>query len=201
MIYVSGLMDTLASPVGGIITYMGACARRWARSARPAASVAERQRRPSRAARRPPGPPPVTDTRLIDFNGSVEHAIRALIAWIEDGIAPAPDSRFDYADGRYTLPATAPSARDPPVVTASANGVVAATVAVGEPVRLTVNAEVPPGVGTIIVAEWDFDGTGSWPYRHDLDGSATQIEATSTRLREPGTISRSSASPRTRTVT
>jgi len=34
----------------------------------------------------------------------------------------------------------------------------------------------PPGAGTIIAADWDFDGTGSFPFSHDgIHGSATSV--------------------------
>ncbi len=40
---------------------------------------------------------------------------------------------------------------------------VRAEVAVGEPVSFSALVEVPPGTGTIIAAEWDFEGGGDFP--------------------------------------
>ena len=141
--------------------------------------------------RRPAGPPPVTATRLVDYDGSVEHAIRALIAWVEDGVGPPADTRFRYEDGRFTLPETANERLGiQPVVAASANGETATSARVGEPVRLTVTAEAPPDAGSIVGAEWDFDGTGGWPYRHEIPpgGARALLEATVERAFErPGT--------------
>jgi hypothetical protein len=35
-----------------------------------------------------------------------------------------------------------------------------------------------PGAGTIVRAEWDFDGTGSWPRQHQLDGATARVRET-----------------------
>ena len=46
-------------------------------------------------------------------------------------------------------------------------------VAVGEPVTVEMQATVPPGAGTIVAAEWDFDGQGQFPFSHGgIDGTA-----------------------------
>ena len=46
----------------------------------------------------------------------------------------------------------------------------------GEPVVLDAAVEVPAGAGSIIAVEWDFDGTGTWPYVHDgIDGTASAV--------------------------
>ena len=178
MIYIANLKDTLASPVGGTVTYMGRV------RAQMGDGGDERLRvwlndnaghlSPSR---RPPGPPPTVDTRIVDYNGSVEHAVHALVRWVEDGIEPPADTRFGYEDGRIRLPAGASERQGiQAVVSVTANGAVAAVARVGEPVRLAVSVEVPPGAGTVISAEWDFDGSGAWPYRHDPDGGSASFE-------------------------
>ena len=50
-----------------------------------------------------------------------------------------------------------------PVVSVTANGGALATVAVGEPVTLSVHAEAPAAGGTIVSVQWDFDGKGALP--------------------------------------
>jgi hypothetical protein len=49
------------------------------------------------------------------------------------------------------------------VVHLTANGAARADVAVGEAVEFTAVVEVPPGTGTIVAAEWDFEGNGDFP--------------------------------------
>ena len=77
-----------------------------------------------------------------------------------------------------------------PVATATANGGVRADVGVSDPVTLVVHAAVPPEAGSIISVEWDFDGSGAFPYRHDgVDGSSSELTLSTTRTYDtPGTF-------------
>ena len=94
----------------------------------------------------------------------LEQALRDVAAWAEHGIAPPPSSNYELVDGQILLPATAAERRGiQPVVTLTAHGGERADVAVGEPVAFSALVEVPPGAGTIVAAEWDFDGRGDYP--------------------------------------
>ncbi len=49
-------------------------------------------------------------------------------------------------------------------------------------------AEVPPGAGTIVSVEWDFDGSGTFPFSHDVDGTQSALSlSTSHRFATQGT--------------
>jgi hypothetical protein len=130
-------------------------------------------------------------TYLIPFMGSVQQAVRDMIAWIEDVTPPPASTGFRFsADEGMALRPTAEMRRGvQPVVVATANGAIRADVAVGEAVRFEVEAEAPPGAGTIVAAEWDFDGAGLWPIKHaGIDGNATRIALTVIhRFDRPGT--------------
>jgi hypothetical protein len=128
----------------------------------------------------PPGKPPVLSTRLIDYSGCLEQTIRDLVDWVEHGREPSPTSGHTLtADQGLVLAPTATERLGiQPVVHASVDGDVRADIAPGSTVVLQAEVEVPPGGGTIIAAEWDFDGTGAWEYRYDCDG--TQAKATFT---------------------
>jgi hypothetical protein len=111
-----------------------------------------------------------------------------LAAWVEQGIRPS-ETNFEYADGKITL---APSAAErdgiQPVVQVRPNGVSRAEVLVGEEVTLDVHAEVPAGAGTIISVKWDFDGSGTYPFAHEVDGTASSTDLTTTHSwPRPGT--------------
>jgi len=71
----------------------------------------------------------------------------------------------------------------------TANGRSRAEVGVGEDVEFTAEIVVPPGTGTIVTAEWDFEGAGDFPHPTEgLDGSATRLGLTTTyAFSEPGT--------------
>ena len=112
-----------------------------------------------------------------------------LIDWVENGAEPSGTS-YTFADGQVRLP---PSAAErggiQPVASATANGATRAEMKAGEPVTLTVTAAVPPGTGTIISVEWDFDGTGTYPSRHEgIDGTAAELTVSTTHAyQRPGT--------------
>jgi hypothetical protein len=61
-------------------------------------------------------------------------------------------------------------------------------VSVGEPVTLEVRAQTPPGAGTIVDAAWDFDGSGTYPFAHDVDGTKSEVTFVTTHQWDrPGT--------------
>jgi hypothetical protein len=129
-------------------------------------------------------------TLSIDYFGCVAQAVRDVIAWVEDGVAPAPSTSYDYVDGQVLMPASA-AARGgiQPVVRASANGAERAEVAVGAPVTLSAEAEVPPGTGGLVSVEWDFDGSGAFAFKHDdFKVGASQVSVSTTHTYDaPGT--------------
>ena len=118
----------------------------------------------------PPQPNRAAATWLVNSQGMIEQSLHDLIHWVERGETPV-GTRFSFADGKVQLPASAAERGGiQPVVSMKANGSARAEVGVGETVELQVQAEVPPGAGTIIAVEWDFDGKGTFPARHEVTG-------------------------------
>jgi len=110
-------------------------------------------------------------------------------AVVEEDVAPASTS-YQYVDGQVRLPATAAERGGvQPVVSVTANGGALATVSVGEPVTLSVQADTPAAGGTIVSVQWDFDGQGTYPYSDpSVDGTATSVTLTTTHTYDaPGT--------------
>jgi hypothetical protein len=136
----------------------------------------------------PSDPHRANRTWLIEYGPMVEQSLADLAAWVEQGVDPA-GTAFEYQDGKVTLPATAAERGGiQPVVSVSANGATRTEVKVGEEVTLAVHAEVPPGAGTVIAVKWDFDGSGSYPYAHDIDGTMATVDlSTSHAFDRPGT--------------
>lgn len=109
---------------------------------------------------------PAPSTRLIDYSGAHEAALDAMVAWVEQGRLPpaSTEYHFDQMDKSLYLPATAEQRSGiQPIVRATVNGEVRADAGIGEEVVLAVEAEVPPGAGSIVEIAWDFDGSGNWP--------------------------------------
>jgi hypothetical protein len=125
---------------------------------------------------------------LIDYMPFIEQSVADLISWVEDGVEPV-DTAFDFIENTVILSQDAGERRGiQAVISATANGGERAEVAVGEAVELELTATVPPGAGTIVSADWDFDGTGFFPFRHDgIDGSdATVTLSTTHTFDKPG---------------
>ena len=76
-------------------------------------------------------------------------------------------------------------------MTLTANGGARAEVAVGDVVEFSALVEVPPGAGTIVGAEWDFEGAGDFPVVAPFDNEASSYASktltTSYAFSAPGT--------------
>jgi hypothetical protein len=106
---------------------------------------------------------PARATRIVNYRGVLEQALRDVAAWVERGIGPPPSTNYEYLDGQIRLPLTAAERGGvQPVVELTANGGNRADVAVGVPVAFSAHIEVPAGGGVIVGAEWDFDGSGQF---------------------------------------
>jgi hypothetical protein len=129
------------------------------------------------------------NTVLIDYLPAIEQSLLDLIDWVERGVEPT-GSNYSYWDGKVTLPATAAERGGiQAVVSVTANGASLAKVKAGEPVTLTVSAEMPPGSGSIIDVKWDFDGSGAFPLTDPtVDGRASKVTLTKSHAYDkPGT--------------
>ncbi|MGD9793505.1 MAG: hypothetical protein AB7V43_08475, partial [Acidimicrobiia bacterium] len=130
-----------------------------------------------------------TNTWLIDYGPIIEQTMVDLVDWVENGVEPV-GTTYTYRDGRVTLPDSAAERGGiQPVVHLRVDGAERVEIAAGDEVTFTVDAEMPPGAGTIIAVQWDFDGKGTYPESvSGIDGSATSINASVThRFDEPGT--------------
>jgi hypothetical protein len=132
--------------------------------------------------------PGVWQSRLVDYDGVTAQALRDLVDWVEDGTEPPPDTAFTMTnDGGITLESD-PGRRGgvQPVVLATANGGRRADVKVGEPVRLVGTAERVGG-GTVVAAEWDVLGSGTWEPAN-VDGASARVSVETVNAYDrPGT--------------
>jgi hypothetical protein len=135
---------------------------------------------------------PVATTRVINYVGVVQQALRDLSDWVEKGLAPPPSTNYKIVDGQVCLPETAEERKGiQPVVTVKANGGERAEVAAGENVEFTAVIEVPPGTGTVVGAKWDFEGAGDYPVAEQFDDTNSSFSRlplkTTYAFSEPGT--------------
>jgi hypothetical protein len=107
----------------------------------------------------------------------LHQALRDLADWVEKGLAPPPSTSYELIDGQILVASTAKLRKGiQPVVMLTANGGARADVVVGDTVEFSAMVEVPPGAGTIVAAEWDFEGAGDFPVAEpETDGSASRL--------------------------
>jgi hypothetical protein len=106
----------------------------------------------------------VRATYLVNWYGMVEQALRDLSVWVERGV-PAPRStRYDIEDSQVVVPGNAAVRRgiQPTVDLSVRGGADRVDVAAGQTVTFRAKVQTPPDGGGVVVAEWDFEGTGSY---------------------------------------
>ena len=141
----------------------------------------------------PGDPRPVITTRIINYMGVLQQALRDLSDWVEKGLVPPESTTYEVVDGQVMVPPTAAERKGiQPVVDLKANGGERAEVVVGETVEFVGTIEVPAGAGTVVGAEWDFEGAGDYPLREKFDFTKNiytcmTVKATHT-FSEPGTF-------------
>jgi hypothetical protein len=136
-------------------------------------------------------------THAIDYSGAVEQALMDLDAWVAADVAPPPNTTYEIGERSEVLvPDDAADRRGiQPVVHASAGGSgcddtdgARVDVDAGEEVAISVSTATPPGGGSIIDVEWDFDGSGGFAGKgEDVEIGPTATTCSTHRYDEPGT--------------
>jgi hypothetical protein len=133
---------------------------------------------------------PTDNLRVINYTGILQQTLRDLTAWVEKGVLPPPQTVYKVVDGQVEIPPTAAERKGiQPVVTLTANGGTRADVGVGQPVTFAGVIEVPPNTGTVVAAEWDFEGAGNYPDTEalkDTQSPRVAVKTTHTFMK-PGT--------------
>jgi hypothetical protein len=103
---------------------------------------------------------PIQKAHAVSFGGALQQGLRDLARWVEEGEKPL-ETRYQVIESQVIVPARASERRGvQPVVTLKANGGARASVAAGDAVELSVEAQVPPGTGEIVAVEWSPLGDG-----------------------------------------
>lgn len=127
-------------------------------------------------------------TRTVSYLGVLQQALRDLSAWVEKGVVPPANTSYKIEGGQVIVPLTATERKGiQPTVNVKINGKERADVSKGKSVTFTATIETPPNTGSIISAEWDFEGTGTFPAVEKLKtGNQVTIKKTHT-FSKPGT--------------
>lgn len=131
---------------------------------------------------------PAAQARTVNFSGVLQQGLRDLAAWVEQGRRPH-DTRYQVEDAQVQVPARAQDRGGiQPVVELRANGGVRAEIAAGAPVNFEAVIELPPDAGSLVAAEWDFEGSGTFPVAAEIAPGQSWLKlSASHRYARPGT--------------
>jgi hypothetical protein len=128
------------------------------------------------------------DTHIVSYAGVLQQALRDVVAWVERGTPPPESTSYELIDGQVKVPLAAEARKSiQPIVTLTVNGCERADVLVGGEVEFHAVAEAPPRAGSIVSAEWDFDGQGAYPERTEVTPARKVMLTTSHTFTAPGT--------------
>jgi hypothetical protein len=103
-------------------------------------------------------------TRTVSYLGVLQQALLDLSNWVEKGIVPPANTSYKIEDGQVIVPANATERKGiQPIINLKVNGKERADIGVGKSATFTATIEVPPNTGSIVSAEWDFEGAGTFP--------------------------------------
>ncbi|MBB6634541.1 PKD domain-containing protein [Cohnella thailandensis] len=129
---------------------------------------------------------------IVSYVPVLHQALLDLSDWVERGIAPPSNTRYEVKDGQVIVPPTAAERQGiQPVIRLTANGGERADVGIGEAVRFEAKIEAPPNTGRIVSAAWDFEGEATFPIEGTIvyeneEGSQAVVRATHS-FSKPGT--------------
>ncbi|PLB55900.1 hypothetical protein P170DRAFT_471295 [Aspergillus steynii IBT 23096] len=133
---------------------------------------------------------PVGDrtSRLIDFRGIYERALRDVSAWVENDLAPPRSSQYNVSNSQIRLAATAAQRRGiQPVIDMTVDGASKTRTPAGQAVTLHARIQVPPDAGQVDSVEWDVQGRGEFVRGTFTSSNGTVEVETTARYDKPGT--------------
>src|SRR5262245_23770445 len=136
--------------------------------------------------------PGVWASRLVDYGPVTAQALRDVVAWAEDDVAPPSSTNYwlDFDNELVFAPTAAERGSIQPVANLTApDGSLRIEAKVGETVSLIGTADAIPGTGPIVIAQLDAEGTGEFgDPLPEVEGSSEAITMKlSHTYSEPGT--------------
>ncbi len=124
---------------------------------------------------------------VVSFGGALQQALRDMALWVENGIKPA-ETAYRVEDAQVLVPRSAGERGGvQPIVHLAANGGERADISAGGSITFTATIEVPPGMGKVVSAEWDFEGAGDFPVSAAFEPAETVRLTAAHSYKAPGT--------------
>jgi hypothetical protein len=103
-------------------------------------------------------------TRTVSYIGVLQQALLDLSNWVEKGIEPPASTNYKIEDGQVVVPSKASERKGiQPIVNLTVNEGKKVQTKVGNKVTFTAVVELPVHTGKVVLAEWDFEGAGTFP--------------------------------------
>ena len=121
------------------------------------------------------------EAQIVSYDGELQQALLDLDRWVKNGVAPPASTTYTVdANTQVQLAGSAAQRKGvQPVVTLSVGSADDdhAEISIGEQVKFSAKAQVPPGTGKIVRVEWDFDGTGEFPDDAKIGKASSTVQA------------------------
>lgn len=102
-------------------------------------------------------------TRTVSYLGVLQQALLDLSDWVEKGIEPASSTSYQIIDGQVIVPSKANERKGvQPIVDLTVNGKKRADIIKAQSLTFVAIVDIPPGSGKLVLAEFDFDGSGKF---------------------------------------
>jgi hypothetical protein len=103
-------------------------------------------------------------TRTVSYIGVLQQALLDLSNWVEKGIEPPASTNYKIEDGQVVVPSKASERKGiQPIVNLTVNEGKKIQTKVGNKVKFIAVVELPVHTGKVVLAEWDFEGAGTFP--------------------------------------
>jgi hypothetical protein len=115
-------------------------------------------------------------TRTVSYLGVLQQALLDLSDWVEKGIEPAPTTNYEIINGQVIVPSKARERKGiQPIADLTVNGKKRADIKKAKTLNFIVAIDIPANTGKVILAEFDFDGSGKF----SVPGKITIINSSS----------------------
>lgn len=126
---------------------------------------------------------------IVSYLGVLQQALLDLSAWVEKGIEPPDNTMYEVVDGQVVVPDNATERKGiQPTIDLLGNEGKLVEIKTGQEVSFSATIELPENTGTIVSAEWDFEGEGTFNYKSEVDGTKSTLSLKETyTYKKPGT--------------